>query len=141
MYSNFTIDGFPCINGFMSVDICAETGTIHRFHYSLPISPAPLWKPVLSKETAIAIARKWADDRARRPGYKVSIDDDNIAKVRRVVVAAAGVLTPGGKGTPFEHKAYHCWEIPVILSETGFPPYPGNNMYVRVETGYVLGIR
>ncbi len=140
-YRNPTIDGFPCINGFMSVDICAETGTIHGFHYSLPISPAPLWKPVLSKENAIAIARKWADDTAKRPGDRVSIDDDNIAKVRRVVVAAADVFTPGATGRPFKHKAYHCWEIPVLFSEMGFSLYPGRSMYVRVDTGYVLGIR
>ncbi len=46
---------------------------------------------------------------------------------------------PGGALS--EDRMYHCWEVPIIRKEGGMPPYPGSKVYMRVDTGDVLGVR
>ena len=141
--SGFIIDGFPCIGRGIVFRICADTGDILIFTYSHPLPVEPVGSSVIPRDEAIARVGSWLDIgmKSERYDWKGWIDNNSIAQVRRVIVSVNGVAyrTPGGALS--EDRMYHCWEVPIIMKERGMPPYPGPTVYMRVDTGDVLGVR
>jgi len=142
-YSAFVIDGFPCVGRNINIKICAEAVGIRSFTYSHPLPVEPVGSSTISRNEAITRVSSWLDAgrKSKRYGWNGWIDNDAIDRVRRVIVSKSDVVFGNASESASKDRMYHCWEVPIIMKEGGSPPYPGQVVFIRVDTGDVLGLR
>lgn len=140
-YENMQHRGIPYVDMSFVAYVDACTGKVRRILFSCPPSPEPLLGDIISKMEALEKGRKWVERVSKENifGCTAWIDNNAIKSVKRKLVVPFRLPWKNKDVSAPDTKAFHCWEVPVMRKYMGRIGITEGCVYVRADTGDVLG--